>query len=73
MGPVEKVKDYAIKLFKAMHSWIGIRLPREVSAQLYKAGSAAHFEETLRRELGRIFNGLREEHPRFLAEKVAEV
>jgi hypothetical protein len=67
--PIAEVRDYAVRLFKAMHNRIGQRLPREISAQLYKSGSAAHLEETLAHELGRVFNELREDHTKFLREE----
>lgn len=67
--PISEVRDYAQRLFKALHNRIGQRLPREISAQLYRAESPAHVAEVLEKELGRIFNDLREDHTRFLKEE----
>lgn len=63
---VSEVKDYALRLFKALHNRIGVRFPREVAAQVYKAESKEQITEILTRELGRIFNDLRGDHTRFL-------
>lgn len=63
---VKEVADYALRLFKAIHNRLGIRFPREIAQQLYKAESPAHVTEVLQRELGRIFNELREDHKHFL-------
>lgn len=64
--PTKEVGDYALRLFKGMHNRLGIRFPREIAQQLYKAESPAHVTEVLQRELGRIFNELREDHQHFL-------
>jgi phage terminase Nu1 subunit (DNA packaging protein) len=63
---VKEVMNFALNLFKGVHNRIGIRFPREIAQQLYKAESPAHVTEVLQRELGRIFNELREDHKRFL-------
>ncbi|MCA1567247.1 MAG: DUF1441 family protein [Acidobacteria bacterium] len=62
----KEVADYTLRLFKGVQNRIGVRFPREISQQLYKAESAAQITETLQRELGRIFNDLRDDHKRFL-------
>jgi hypothetical protein len=64
--PTKDVADYALRLFKGMQNRIGVRFPREIAQQLYKAESAAQITEVLKRELGRIFNELRDDHQRFL-------
>lgn len=64
--PTKEVGDYALRLFKAMHNRIAVQFPRSIAAQLFKAESAPHITETLQRELGRIFNDLRDDHKRFL-------
>ena len=69
---VSEVKDYAQRLFKALHNRIGQRFPREVAAQLYKAESAAHVADVLQKQLGRIFNELREDHTRFLKDEAPQ-
>lgn len=61
-----EVSDYTLRLFKGVQNRIGLRFPREISQQLYKAESAAQITEILQRELGRIFNDLRDDHKRFL-------
>lgn len=70
--PVSEVRDYAQRLFKALHNRIGVRFPTEISSQLYRAESPAHVAEVLQKELGRIFNDLREDHTRFLKEEEQE-
>lgn len=67
--PVAEVRDYALKLFRALHQRVGVRFRREVAAQLYRAESPAQITEVLQHELGRIFNELRDDHPKFLAEE----
>jgi DNA-binding transcriptional MocR family regulator len=62
----KEVGDYALRLFKGMHNRVAVQFPRSIAAQLYKAESAPHITETLQRELGRIFNELRDDHTRFL-------
>ncbi|HEY0098649.1 MAG TPA: DUF1441 family protein [Pyrinomonadaceae bacterium] len=61
-----EVADYTLRLFKGVQNRIGLRFPREIAQQLYKAESAAQITEILQRELGRIFNDLRDDHKRFL-------
>lgn len=61
-----EVSDYTLRLFKGVQNRIGVRFPREIAQQLYKAESAAQITEILQRELGRIFNDLRDDHKRFL-------
>ncbi len=63
---VKEVHNYTLQLFKGVHNRIALRFPREINQQLYKAESPAHVTEILQRELGRIFNELREDHRRFL-------
>ncbi|HWT00206.1 MAG TPA: DUF1441 family protein [Pyrinomonadaceae bacterium] len=63
---VKEVADYALRLFKAINNRVAVRFPREIAAQVYKAESPAHATEILQRELGRLFNELREDHKRFL-------
>jgi hypothetical protein len=63
---VREVKSYALDLFKRLHNRIGVRFPREIAAQLYKAESANQITDVLQRELGRIFNDVRSDHQRFL-------
>ena len=67
MEPVAEVRAYAFRLTRAMHQRLAVRLPREISAQLYKAESPAHVAEILEREMGRAFNELKEDHPRLMA------
>ncbi|MDQ1610328.1 MAG: hypothetical protein QOG00_259 [Pyrinomonadaceae bacterium] len=61
-----EVADYTLRLFKGVQNRIGVRFPREISQQLYKAESPAQITEILQRELGRTFNELRDDHKRFL-------
>ena len=63
---VREVADYALRLFKGMQNRIGLRFPHDIAQQLYKAESAPQITEILQRELGRIFNDLRDDHKRFL-------
>lgn len=64
-----EVRDYAQRLFRGMHNRIAQRFPREISHQLYKAESPAHVADVLEKELGRIFNEIREDHTRFFTEE----
>ena len=64
--PVGEVRDYALRLFKGLHNRIAIRYPRDSAQQLYKAESADQIVEIQQRELGRLFNDLRDDHKRFL-------
>lgn len=64
--PVREVRDYALRLFKGLHNRIAIRYPRDSAQQVYKAESAEQIIEIQQRELGRIFNDLRDDHKRFL-------
>lgn len=64
--PVKDVRDYATRLFQGIHRALAVQFPHEVAATLYKAESQAQIEEILKRELGRRFNGLRDNHKRFL-------
>jgi Protein of unknown function (DUF1441) len=63
---VKEVLNYTLQLFKGMHNRVGVRFPREIAQQLYKAESPAQITEVLQREIGRIFNELRSDHKRFL-------
>jgi hypothetical protein len=63
---VKDVHNYILQLFKGVHNRIGLRFPREIAQQLYKAESPAQITETLHRDLGRIFNELRDDHKRYL-------
>ena len=63
---VKEVRSYTLQLFKGVHNRIALRVPREISQQLYKAESPAQITEVLQRELGRNFNELRDDHKRFL-------
>ena len=63
---VKEVREYALRLFKGLHNRLAIRYPRETAAQLYKAESADQIIEIQQRELGRLFNDLRDDHKRFL-------
>jgi phage terminase Nu1 subunit (DNA packaging protein) len=62
----KEVLNYTLQLFKAVHNRIAVRFPREIAQALYKAESSAHITEVLQRDLGRIFNELRDDHKRFL-------
>lgn len=63
---VKEVRNYAQALFRGLHQRMAVRLPRDVSAQLYKAESAAQITDVLQREVGRIFNELRDDHKSLL-------
>lgn len=62
---VREVRDYLQDLFKRLQQRTAVQMPRDISAQLYKAESAAQITDTLQRELGRIFNDLRSNHQSF--------
>lgn len=64
--PTADVREYALKLFKAMQNRVGVRFPREVAPALYKAESEAQITEILQREIARIFNELRSDHTSLL-------
>lgn len=64
--PVREVREYAQTLFRSLHQRIGVRFPREVAAQLYRAESEAQIAEVLQHDLGRIFNELRQDHTKLL-------
>jgi hypothetical protein len=63
---LREVRNYAQVLFRGVQQRMSVQLPRDVAALLYKAESAAQITDILQRETGRIFNGLREDHQRFL-------
>lgn len=63
---VKEVRNYAQTLIQGIHQRIAVRMPGEISPQLYKAESSAQITEILQHELGRIFNELRDDHRRFL-------
>lgn len=63
---------YSLRLFRGMHQRLAVRLPREISAQLYKAESPAHVAEVLQVEMGKVFNEVKEDHLRFMAEEKGE-
>lgn len=63
---VKEVMNYTLNLFKGVHNRVAVRFPREIAQTVYKADSAAQMTEILQRELGRIFNELRDDHKRFL-------
>lgn len=64
--PADEVRDYATRLFKSLHNRIALRFPREAAKSLYKAESQAQITEILRRDLGRIFNEIRDDHTSLL-------
>lgn len=63
---VKEVRAYAQALFRGVQQRMAVRLPRDVAGQLYRAESEAQVRESLQREVGRIFNELRDDHQRFL-------
>lgn len=63
---VKEVRNYAQTLVQGIHQRIAVRMPGEISPQLYKAESSSQIAEILQHELGRIFNDLRDDHKRFL-------
>lgn len=64
--PVRDVRDYALRLFKGLHTRVVVLYPREGAPQLAKAGSADEIEGALRRDLERVFNDVRNDHTRLL-------
>jgi phage terminase Nu1 subunit (DNA packaging protein) len=63
---LKEVRNYAQALFKGVQQRTAVQMARDVAPQLYKADSPAQITEILQRELGRIFNDLRTDHPSFL-------
>jgi transcriptional regulator with XRE-family HTH domain len=64
--PRREVADHAFRLVKAMQQRLGVRLPREISAQLYRAESEAQVAQVLGKEVERAFRELRQDHEAFL-------
>lgn len=65
--PRKEVEDYTQKLFTAMFQRLGIRLPREIAPQLWKAESQAQMTKQLETSIKAVFNELRADHRRFLS------
>jgi hypothetical protein len=63
---VSEVRDYAVRLFQGIFQRVAVQYPREIAEQLYRAESAAQINEIQARELGRVFNDLRDNHKSFL-------
>jgi phage terminase Nu1 subunit (DNA packaging protein) len=63
---VKEVRAYAQALFRGLQQRMAVRLPRDIAPQLYKAESPAQITEVMQREVGRIFNELRDDHTRLL-------
>lgn len=65
---------HVFKLFRAMHVRLGVRMPHEISAQLYRAQSEAAVADVLRREVERAFGELKADQEGFItkAEEAAQ-
>lgn len=64
--PVREVRDYALRLFKGLHTRLAVQYPREGAPQLARAASADEIAGVLHRDLERVFNDVRSDHTRLL-------
>lgn len=65
--PQREAFAHAFKLFRAMHVRLGVRLPREIAGQLYRAQSEAQVSDVLRREVERAFDELKADQEAFIS------
>jgi transcriptional regulator with XRE-family HTH domain len=63
---VRDVRNHAQALVRGLHQRAAVRMPTEIAPALYKAESPAQVTEILQRELGRLFNDLRDDHTSLL-------
>jgi Protein of unknown function (DUF1441) len=58
--PVKEVESQRVKECQWLYNRLLTKLPREISAQLYKADSPTHIAEILKHDIGRLMNEWRD-------------
>lgn len=68
-GELVKARNVATRVINIFRAWrlrLAVQLPREISQQLYRAESAEHVADILRREVDRMLNEFRADHLGFI-------